>query len=477
MLHPPIPRACRLTAFCILIAGVLLASTLHADAVEYHVSPGGDDANDGSASAPFATIQRALSEPLGPGDVVWLREGVFAPSQHVWIGRSGSASQPLLLAAWPGETAVIDGTNMSDAAVQVQGAHVTLRGLTVRNSPLAGIYVGPGGDNARIEECHVLDSMSNGIFVCGQDWSDTADDVVVQGCHVERACLKNHLGAMESAWPQAVSAHFARRTVFRGNLVERSWGEGIDAVIADSVLIEDNTVRDVYANGIYLDNAKNCTVQRNLVISSGDPDFHYLGGPMRGIVIANENSWFAPEHAYPCSDNDLVCNVVLFCRLGVYYGNYEGGGGLRNTRIAWNTIHGSTQAAVQIDEDTHHNSLLTGNIFSIAENAAMFGWTDPGSFAGLTFATNCWRGGSAQSAAHAGDVNVDFSEALFRSPGGVSMKDYIPAADSPVLNAADPAALFQAASHDALGRWRGARPDMGALEFIPLPPGVLQLLR
>ncbi len=78
-------------------------------AAEYHVSPSnGNDRNNGSAEAPFKTIERA-AEAMQPGDTCWLRNGRYQ-CETILDGIKGTAQHPMIFKPWPGERAIMDGT-------------------------------------------------------------------------------------------------------------------------------------------------------------------------------------------------------------------------------------------------------------------------------------------------------------------------------------------------------------------------------
>jgi hypothetical protein len=66
----------------------------------------GDDANDGTARAPWKTLDHALRR-LKPGDTLYLRGGTY--HEKVILRRSGTAEAPITIASHPGELAIIDG--------------------------------------------------------------------------------------------------------------------------------------------------------------------------------------------------------------------------------------------------------------------------------------------------------------------------------------------------------------------------------
>jgi hypothetical protein len=79
----------------------------------YHVSPGGNDNNDGSASSPLRTIQRGV-ELVNPGETVLIHSGVYrdtSRSDFLRISKSGTTEAPIIVKAAPGQEVVIDGAD------------------------------------------------------------------------------------------------------------------------------------------------------------------------------------------------------------------------------------------------------------------------------------------------------------------------------------------------------------------------------
>lgn len=67
---------------------------------------GGDDKNDGSKATPWKTVQHGVQR-LKPGETLYLRGGIYY--EKVSLTRSGTAAAPIVIASYPGESAVIDG--------------------------------------------------------------------------------------------------------------------------------------------------------------------------------------------------------------------------------------------------------------------------------------------------------------------------------------------------------------------------------
>lgn len=115
-----------------------------------YVATDGDDSNSGrSESAPLRTLARAASL-VEPGDVVYVREGTY-PIQVKFVA-SGTAGRPIIWASYPGEWAVLDG---SDRTRGVDPDRMTVAGASfnvfanfeVRSGPQMGIHVSRGHDN------------------------------------------------------------------------------------------------------------------------------------------------------------------------------------------------------------------------------------------------------------------------------------------------------------------------------------------
>ena len=107
-------------------AGRLVAMTfamfcfgfLHADvasAATYYVATNGNDANPGTQSQPFQTVQKGISV-LQAGDTLYLRGGTYAATIDVnrqTIPAGTSWSSPVTIASYPNETAILSPTSGS----------------------------------------------------------------------------------------------------------------------------------------------------------------------------------------------------------------------------------------------------------------------------------------------------------------------------------------------------------------------------
>lgn len=141
------------------LLGLLLAISFRpALATKYYVAPAGNDANTGSITAPFLTLQRAQTAVVA-GDTVWVRGGTYlmqnaqiaafvAPYAYIThLDKSGSATAGRInYWAYPSERPVFNYANVDPnvstpgapfaapyrlSAFEVTGSYIHIRGLEV----------------------------------------------------------------------------------------------------------------------------------------------------------------------------------------------------------------------------------------------------------------------------------------------------------------------------------------------------------
>jgi hypothetical protein len=134
-----IPRWAALAAVAAVAVGTLTGGLVALPASgsvvgrTFHVGIGGDDANVGSSSAPFRTIQHC-ADVVRPGDTCVIGEGTYR--ETVTPPRSGTALLPITFQAAPGARVVVDGTDTISNWTNV--TPTDLAALTAEDSTLAG---------------------------------------------------------------------------------------------------------------------------------------------------------------------------------------------------------------------------------------------------------------------------------------------------------------------------------------------------
>ena len=432
----------------LLASLALVVFSASVKAADLYVSTGGNDASAGTLAAPFKTISRAAYVAL-PGDTVNVRGGVYF--ERVSIMSKGTAAKRIVFRSYPGEKAVIDGTGLASnkATVAVTEAeYVDVSGFEVRNSPFIGISLWYA-KQIRVLDNVVHGAVRNGIYA-GADAMGLVSDITISGNTVYDTVQENQYHNMGGGgWAGAVVVALCDRATITNNHIYHNDGEGLISLRSNYALIEDNEISDNFSVELYIDNARYVTANRNLIYSTGNTRYYRDGFPAAGIAVANETA----ANMNPSSDNVFSNNIVVGSRWGFYYGNWESGGGLKNTKVVNNTFYGSKQAILEIEDDAHVNSLVQNNIFySTGSPAPRYAGTN-----GVAYRNNLWYGTTAGAAAGTGDV---FADPKLVNAGGLAGTDYKISTGSAAMATAQDASSLVAT--DFFGAPRTTPYDIGA---------------
>src|SRR6516162_10160541 len=132
------------------IALLLGMSLVGAQAATYYVATTGSDSNPGTQAAPFKTITYAYSK-ASAGTTIIVAPGTYTDYQSGWglhLGKSGTASSPIVLQSQVRGGAIIDGQNASDRneAIFIDGSYNVVDGFEIRNGPNGGISLWGNGN-------------------------------------------------------------------------------------------------------------------------------------------------------------------------------------------------------------------------------------------------------------------------------------------------------------------------------------------
>jgi parallel beta-helix repeat protein len=437
---------------------VLILVSAAAHAAERFVATSGNDANAGTLASPFKTINKAAAVSL-PGDVVSVRGGIY--NTAVSVSAKGTATARIVIRSYPGEKAVIDGTGLGTSTILVNFSgtqYLDFTGFEVRNAPYIGINI-RNGHSTRIAD-NVIHHTYRGAVYFGADAMGGSTDAIIENNVAYNNVLENTAHSTSGGWAGTLVITRTNGATIRGNRVYNNDGEAIIVNRSDNALVYGNELFDNFSQGVFLDNARFTTVDSNLIYSTGNTRYFRDGFPGQGIAIANETY----TDSNPSTDNTIVNNIVVGTRWGFYYGNFENGGGLKNTRVANNTFHKTAQEIVRIAVDAHANSVIENNIFHTAGGS---GTSIAGS--GVTFRNNNWYGVNAGAAAGSGDVigNPNFANA-----GGFTANDYrVQTGSVAIARAAD---LLAVVKNDYFGAARALPFDIGAHQYSTGAPADTQ---
>ena len=432
------------------IAGLIMAivmvlgNTVNTKAVgnAYYVSPTGNDANPGTASAPFRTFAKANSL-LTAGSTLYIYAGVY--NQQLKITKSGTSSAVITVRPVGGAVA-IDLQRLTSPAVEVRASYVSVIGLEVRNS--SDVCVNLVGTNINVIGLVVHECGNHGIQ------ANNSSVIRILDSRVYRAVLSNSARNLSSGWGSGIKIRESNTVLIQGNTVYNNYGEGM-GTRATNITIRGNVVYNNYSVNIYT-NSENALIDRNFVYCTPNTGFERSGLPAVGIGMGEE--YFAGWGAR-LKMARVLNNIVAFCRNGVRYmgaDNGVTGGGLKGAVIAYNTLYGSTNAALSIVyESAQAGNLVANNIIWQAQNNL----TAIDNPVGIAFQNNLWKVVPAAGLRSPGDR---YGDPRFVTTPAYTAESYRPSSASPAARAAVNIAAIQT---DYFGRPRGPVYDIGAIQF------------
>jgi len=342
----------------ILALGILFicfawASVANADA--YYVDPISGDDSTGAANDPSQPFRRlrALERLLKPGDIAFLREGLYNDS--FWPASSGTPDAPITIEAFPGESPILTGAGYYDVIVNLGWSgksYFVIDGLHFDNVTTESISLNNGASHNMIRNCrftigrgyqimsltrahynvienNFFDTIGTPadagggehIFIKGSSYNLIQDNFFTRAGHY-MITLEHYLNSSEPSFANVV----------RNNRIEQHWGGGI---------------------GIGLDSHHN-VIEKNQIYYVGE---EVTGYPKTGIQLRSDG-------------NIIRKNVIAFSSMGPYAQTgisleaYDFRGKLqhcRDNRIYHNAIYKCGMAALYVNQ--RDDVFITGNWF------------------------------------------------------------------------------------------------------------------
>jgi hypothetical protein len=345
-------------------------------------------------ASPLASIN-AASRRARIGDTIYLRGGTYTWAQQQSIDVKPDGVNWVTFSSYPGETAIIDGSNMPPDKDMVHvGDSVKVQYLTFTRGQKSNLSLW-NAHRIRVKYCRFSQAVGPGILI-GSNTVNGAGDVQIIGCKVFD-CVQGNKGGKASHWPPALQLYQATNVLVSGCLVNRNFGEGIGYCRTTSSEIRGNTVYDNFSVNIYLDNVWDTKVIDNFIYTTQDPTYFRKGRAASGISCAAEKI-ANPIGLARCT---IANNIVTNCFTGFWYSDFGRGGGLKGFKLVNNTFYRSTGPLLWIDSDTGHSSnVVENNIFEQRGTAPIV----RGSTRGFRLGKNCWVGGDPLLFSQATDV-------------------------------------------------------------------------
>ncbi len=409
----------------------------------YYVSPTGNDANAGTALAPFKTFTKAVSA-LVAGDTLQIYGGTYA--QQLTVSKSGTTASPITVQPVTGQNVIIDGEMVRDIAVLVSGSNIVIDGLETQRA--LQFCVDITGSNITVKNFNIHNCQKFGARIKGKN-------IILEGSTFHDNVLENVGGTNTTGgWQGALRVGLGGENVtLRNNTIYNNWGEGIGVGRGKFVNVYNNVVHDNYSQNIYINNSTDVNVENNFTYSI-DPKYFRSGVPANCIGMADE---YYAGWGSQLARVRIINNIAAFCKRGIGYTYSENAdGGMDTVTIAYNTIWGSTDAGiVVINQPTKtRNSVISNNVVQQANGRL----TDIQVATGITYSNNFWVSPANTFKSGPGDRTGDIK---FASAPGLIPASYRLSANSSAIAGA----VSLGVTKDFAGNSRGPLYDMGAMQY------------
>lgn len=257
----------------------------------FYVSPTGSDTNTGSEAAPWHTLSYAFSQ-LDPGETLLVRGGTDAVSKTRapdYVGdfiytRVGTATAPITVAAYPGETPIIEPASREPLRVKGTAAYTTFRGLAIQKaktgSNYQNVYVLEQANHITFERDLIRWALEgSGVFV--DDTTNHIDFIA------NRVYENNGLNQHQGIYHEGDDSVIARNVVYG-----HTNGFGIQVKTgANNVVVAQNTTADNHYSGIVImDTATNTRVVNNISAFNGDYGIRGFDDSPGGTIGTNTSN-------------------------------------------------------------------------------------------------------------------------------------------------------------------------------------------
>jgi uncharacterized protein YjdB len=274
--------------------------TIHAG---FYVTTSGTSGNDGSIGKPW-DLRTALSGAGGrirPGDTVWVRGGTYVGTFTGSL--TGTSAAPIVMRAYPGERAILDGNGSALEGFTVDGSWAIYWGLEVMNSSTARV-----GDVLGLRPTGVYVRNANNVKLINLIVHDTG-----HGTYTEYSAQNIEI----YGW-----------IIFNGGHQTSSRSDGHGIYIKNNTpgikVARDNIIFNQFGFGIHgysegSGTLKNLTFEGNVLFNNGE--------------LSNDDNPNIQIGGNLVADNDVVADNMMY---------FSPGHGFWNIRIGYNSLLNGT---------------------------------------------------------------------------------------------------------------------------------------
>lgn len=329
-----------------LFFGIVLCAFSAFGQTNYYVSSAGSNSNTGSLSAPWLTIQSALSH-LKSTDTLNIMNGIYNEKLNIPV--SG-----LTIRNYQNHTPIIDATGLTSQVPVLQIINISntiIDGLELRNNIMLdaqGILVDGNCQNITIKNCKVHDIHFSSNVSASVNSNTNAQGIIVYGSNATMPIsnlkiLNNQLYNCRLGYSEGIAVN-GNVTGFEvsGNSVHDLTNIGIDLIGFEGT--SSNTANDQARNGVIRNN-----LVYHCVSTYATSGGLYIDGG-KSLIIENNTSYhngygieIGCENAGKTTDSILVRNNVFYdnevCAVALGGWNYPKSGKVINSAFRNNTCY------------------------------------------------------------------------------------------------------------------------------------------
>ena len=294
------------------------------------------------------------------GDTVFVKSGLY--KEIVIPANSGTPDNYITYKAYPGDTAIIDGSNFNATYLQYcdrgifdikNKQYINVIGLQIQNSAAGGIMCRYGTSNINIENNNIYNCDATGI---GAGYSRDAGVPLATNINA----YGNVLDKCSLIHRESLSFRSVDTFSIFDNVVQNTPKEAIDVKSSCSNgAIHNNKVSNAEAVGIYIDagytdslytSQNNIEVYQNLVTNC-----------KTSIAVASEQGCLGEDIRI---FNNVIYDNNTLGEDGIIVASYENSGPIQNILIVNNTIYGKGHRGIYINNLNVNNIYIRNNICS-----------------------------------------------------------------------------------------------------------------
>ncbi|RPH64922.1 MAG: DUF1565 domain-containing protein, partial [Acidobacteria bacterium] len=322
----------------LLIPSFMCFTAAAVHATTYYVGSNGNDANAGSSTQPWRTLQKAANTARA-GDVVLVADGTYVGMQ---ITADGTAAAPITFRA-NGSNVLVNARNVTTPDnINIEGGnYVTVEGFIVEDAPRVGIRA-VTATGIKIRNNTVRRSGLTGILTGYTPSIEISGNSASGSVQEHGIYISNSTSAADNPIVRGNECFDNNKN---GVQLNGDCWVGGDGIISGA-LIENNTVHHNNWKGFSLISVQSSTIRNNLIYENG------LSAGAGGIHLADQ-----PNCGKPSNNNIVVNNTIHEPRItGIRMSN----GSTANT-IFNNLVVASSLSYTIVDEGS-------GNFIDAASN-------------------------------------------------------------------------------------------------------------